>query len=136
VLNRALKPYPDRLRAQHGNPPAGDMVDTVWASKALTLLAISPVLCQPQSDWPVHYRVCGPLDTSDSGAEGAVPEELRSFLSAGAPPVYMTLGSMMAGSDEAQTLALLVSAARAASVRAIVQTPSWAPLGKRPANPP
>jgi sterol 3beta-glucosyltransferase/vancomycin aglycone glucosyltransferase len=129
VLNRAFKPYPDRLRAQHGIPAAGDMVDTVWASEALTLLAISPVLCEPQSDWPAHYRVCGALDTSDSVVEGTVPEQLRSFLSAGAPPVYMTLGSMMAGSDEKQTLALLVSAVRAASVRAIVQTPSWAPLG-------
>lgn len=129
VLNRGLKTYPDRLRAQHGIPAARDMIDTVWASKDLTLLAVSPVLCTPRPDWPAHYRVCGTLDSPDSIAEGTVPEQLRSFLSAGAPPVYLTLGSMMAGSDEKQTLALLADAARAASVRAIVQSPCWAALG-------
>jgi sterol 3beta-glucosyltransferase/vancomycin aglycone glucosyltransferase len=41
----------------------------------------------------------------------------------------MTLGSMMAGSDEKATLALLLDAARAAAVRAIIQAPSWERLG-------
>ena len=129
VLNRSFKSYPDRLRARHGIPAARDMIDTVWASEALTLLAISPVFCTPSPDWPAHYRVCGALDTTESITEGTVPEQLRAFLSAGVPPVYMTLGSMMAGSDEKQTLALLADAARAASVRAIVQAPSWQQLG-------
>jgi len=129
LLNRAFKPYPDRLRARLGLPPARDMVDTVWASPDLTLLAISPVLCEPRPDWPAHYRVVGALDTPESVAEGTVPDSLRGFLSAGAPPVYLTLGSMMAGSDEKQTLALLMDAARAAGVRAIIQAPRGTPLG-------
>jgi sterol 3beta-glucosyltransferase/vancomycin aglycone glucosyltransferase len=129
VLNRDFKRYPDRLRAQQGLPPAGDVVDTVWASPALTLLAVSSTLCEPRPDWPAHYQVTGPLDTPDSVAEGAVPESLEAFLSAGAPPAYLTLGSMMSGNDEARTVALLVDAARAADVRAVVQAPSGVPAG-------
>ncbi|MFN8851192.1 MAG: glycosyltransferase [Inhella sp.] len=129
VLNRDFKRYADRLRAQQGLPPARDVIDTVWASPDLTLLACSPVLCTPRPDWPAHVRICGALDTPDSVAEGSVPEPLQDFLSAGAPPVYLTLGSMMSGSQEAQTLALLAEASRAASVRAIVQAPSGVPSG-------
>jgi len=129
VLNKTLKQYPDRLRAAHGVAAARDMIDHVWASETLTLLAVSPALCERRPDWPNHYRVCGALDTQASIAEGDVPAQLRSFLSAGTPPVYITLGSMMSGSDEKQTIALLAGAAQAASERAIVQAPSWEKLG-------
>ena len=129
VLNKSLKKYPDRLRAKNGVAAARDMIDNVWASDYLTLLAISPTICERRSDWPSHYHVCGALDTQDSIAEGCVPEQLRAFLSAGSPPVYMTLGSMMSGSNERQTIALLAGAAQAASGRAIIQAPSWDQLG-------
>lgn len=125
VLNASLKRYPDRLRARHDIAAARDMIDNVWASDALTLIAVSPVICERRPDWPAHYQVCGALDTPESIAEGLVPAQLRAFLSAGSPPVYMTLGSMMSGSDERQTIALLADAARMASVRAIVQAPAW-----------
>jgi sterol 3beta-glucosyltransferase/vancomycin aglycone glucosyltransferase len=128
VLNRAFKKYPDRLRAQHGIAAARDMIDDVWASEYLTLLAVSPTICERRPDWPSHYRVCGALDTRDD-AGGGIPERLRSFLSAGVSPVYMTFGSMMAGSDERRTIALLAAAAQAASARAIIQAPSWDRLG-------
>jgi sterol 3beta-glucosyltransferase len=129
VLNKSLKTYTDRLRAANGIAAARDMIDNVWASDYLTLLAISPVICERRSDWPRHYQVCGALDTQDSVAEGSVPEQLQSFLSAGAPPLYMTMGSMMSGSDERQTIALLADAAQAASARAVIQAPSWERLG-------
>jgi sterol 3beta-glucosyltransferase/vancomycin aglycone glucosyltransferase len=129
VLNKGLKKYPDQLRAKNGVAPARDMIDNVWASDYLTLLAISPAICERRPDWPIHYHVCGALDTQDSVAEGSVPQQLQSFLSTGAPPVYMTFGSMMSGSDERRTIALLVSAAQAASARAIIQAPHWEQLG-------
>lgn len=131
VLNRGLKKYPDRLRAAHGLAPARDLIDAVWASADLTLVAISPVLCEARPDWPRNHHVCGALDPRESVAEGEVPESLRSFLDAGAAPVYLTFGSMMSGSDERQTIAMLVDAARKASARAIVQAPHREPLGFR-----
>ena len=129
VLNRSLKKYPDRLRAKNGIKPARDMIDNVWASEYLTLLAISPTICGKKPDWPSHHHVCGVLDTQDSVMEGDISDDLKTFLSAGSPPVYMTFGSMTSGSDERQTIALLADAARAAAVRAIVQAPHWSELG-------
>lgn len=129
VMNRGLKRYPDRLRARIGLPPAGDMIDTVWTSTDLTLLAISPVLCKPQPDWPGHYQLCGALDAPAPVGEGSVSPDLQSFLSDGPAPVYMGFGSMMSGGDQGQTLELLVAAAQAAGVRAVIQAPDWEALG-------
>lgn len=129
VLNGAFKKYPDRLRTANGIPPARDMVDTVWASEYLTLLAISPVICEKRPDWPAHWHVCGPLDTPESVAEGELSAPMELFLSAGEAPVYMTVGSMLPGSGQAQAIALLADAARAAGVRAIIQAPGWESQG-------
>lgn len=129
VLNKSLKKYPDRLRAKNGIKPAGDLIDNVWASEYLTLLAISPTICERKADWPDHYFVCGALDTQESVAESGISEQLQSFVSNGPPPVFMTFGSMISGSDERQAIALLTSAARAASVRAIIQAPHSSELG-------
>jgi sterol 3beta-glucosyltransferase/vancomycin aglycone glucosyltransferase len=129
VLNRSLKKYPDRLRQKIGLAAARDMIDNVWASGHLTLLAVTPALCDRKPDWPIHYQVCGALETRESVAEGCVTQELQSFLAAGSPPVYMTFGSMMAGSDQKQAIELLANAAHAASVRAIIQAPAWDQLG-------
>ena len=129
VLNKSLKKYPDRLRKKHGIRAARDLIDNVWASDKLTLLAISPTICERQPDWPAYYQVCGSFDIQSPAAEGAVSEELAAFLSNGPPPVYMTFGSAISGSDEKQTIALLTDAAREASVRAIIQAPRCAALG-------
>lgn len=129
VLNKKLKKYSDQLRLKNGIKVARDLIDNVWASQQLTLLAISPTICERRPDWPDYYQVCGALDTQDSVAEGSVPEELHAFLSDGAPPIYMTFGSAMSGSDEKQTIALLTEAANAASVRAIIQAPRWGDFG-------
>lgn len=129
VLNSSLKRYPDRLRARIGVAPARDMIDTVWASEYLTLLAITPVICERKPDWPDHYQVCGALETRASVAEGSVSPQLLSFLASGAPPVYMTFGSMLSGSDQRQTIELLAAAAEAASTRAVIQAPAWDRLG-------
>lgn len=43
--------------------------------------------------------------------------------------MYMTFGSVMSGGDQAETIALLVDAAAKASVRAIIQAPSWREAG-------
>lgn len=129
VLNRAFKKYPDRLRAANGIAPARDMIDNVWASDYLSLLAISPAICERRPDWPAHVRVCGPLDTPDSVAEGELSGPLESFLCGGDAPVFMTVGSMLPGSGERQAIALLADAARAAKLRAIIQAPGWEQLG-------
>lgn len=131
AINRALKPETNRLRAAAGVPPVRDIVDGVWLSPALTLVAVSPVIAVRQPDWPAGVHVSGFLDMPNIAAEGTLPPQLQAFLAAGTAPVYMTLGSWMPPDREWQgrTLALLTAAARLAGCRAIIQAGDAAACG-------
>jgi UDP:flavonoid glycosyltransferase YjiC (YdhE family) len=126
LLNRFLRHYPNRLRRQLGMAPAQDMMTRVWLSTPLTLLGVSPQLCEVQPDWPASVRACGFLDMPNLDIEGGVPAALRAFLDAGEAPVYMTFGSWMPkeSGGQARVLRLLSEAARRADCRAIIQSHS------------
>lgn len=131
MLNRALLHYPNRLRRQLGMAPARDLFADVWLSPRLSLLAVSPTICERRPDWPASVHVCGFLDMPNVEVEGVVPAALEGFLASGTPPVYMTLGSWMPqdAAAEAETLTLFTAAVRLAGCRAIVQGPSAAACG-------
>ncbi|WP_394780007.1 glycosyltransferase [Undibacterium sp.] len=131
ALNSILLPYSNRLRAQIALPPVQDAVTQVWISSPLTLLAVSPQLCQPQPDWPAPVRTCGFLDMPNMALEGQVPPVLAAFLQKGDAPVYMGLGSWMPKDvvQQTATLQLLTRAATLAGCRAIIQSPSWQDCG-------
>lgn len=131
LLSSTVNHYPNRLRAQAGLPLTRDIVNEVWISAPLTLLAVSPQLCDPQPDWPASIHTCGFLDMPNIAVEGALPPALAGFLAAGAAPVYMTLGSWMPGDVHAQSamLRLFTQAAKLAGCRAIIQSPSWQACG-------
>ena len=131
AIDRALLPDVNRLRARAALPPVSDMIDDVWLSPVLTLVAASPLLAVPQPDWPDTVHVSGFLDMPNIGAEGTVPPNLAAFIAAGAPPVYMTLGSWMPPDRawQERTLRLLTDAARLAGCRAIIQAPDPAGCG-------
>src|SRR5471032_850995 len=92
ALHRTAGHYPNRLRRLLNMTPTGDILTQVWISQALTLVAVSPQICQRQMDWPSWIQVCGFLDMPNLALEGRVPEPLAAFLAAGAAPVYMTFG--------------------------------------------
>jgi sterol 3beta-glucosyltransferase len=131
LLNRGLKHYPDRLRAQLGMAPVRDVVTQIWLSQHLTLVAVSPTMCEARPDWPASAHVCGFLDMPNLAMEGQLSPDLAAFLAAGDAPVYMTFGSWMPRDFVGQTkaLRLLTEAARQAGYRAIIQAPSAAACG-------
>jgi UDP:flavonoid glycosyltransferase YjiC (YdhE family) len=131
ALHRAASPYPNRLRAQLNMPPSGDMLTKVWLSPELTLLAVSPQICQRQPDWPSSIQVTGFLDMPNMQLEGRLTEAAEAFLAAGEAPVYMTFGSWTPRDIPHQTenLQLLTQAARLSGRRAIIQTPDAAACG-------
>lgn len=124
ALNRSLLHYPNRLRRALGMPPVRDIVTQCWIAQPLTLLGVSPQICNPQPDWPAAVQACGFLDMPNLALEGSVPPQLAAFLAAGEAPVYMTLGSWMPKDipGQAATLQLLSEAARLAGCRAIIQS--------------
>lgn len=82
------------LRADLGLPPTA--LDPLFAgqfSPLGTLALYSPVLGDPQPDWPERTHLTGFPFYAPSGDAGRLPSSVRAFLDAGPPPIVFTLGS-------------------------------------------
>ncbi|MEV5827613.1 glycosyltransferase [Spirillospora sp. NPDC052242] len=106
-------------RASVGLPPVGDVRAYMLGDRPL--LAADPVLAP--------WREPADLDVVQTGAwilpdDRPLPDGLRAFLDAGAPPVYVGFGSLPAPADAARTA---VEAVRAHG-RRVVLARGWAGL--------
>lgn len=111
-----------KLYRDLGLPPVRSFIDQIWFSSLLNLVAVSPALFPRPKDWPQHHHVCGQLSLAEEPRGWQMPAPLQAFLDAGAPPVYMTFGSMLVGEEHLATLLqILIEAARSAGCRAIIQ---------------
>jgi UDP:flavonoid glycosyltransferase YjiC (YdhE family) len=121
ALDLALKKAPATFFAAKGLPVPRHVIPDVVFSDRLNLHAASPTLCPPAPDWSDIHQVCGEFFLPERLEPWTPSADLPAFLDEGAPPVFMSLGSMehMAPSRARN---LLVEAAREAKVRAIVQT--------------
>lgn len=135
VLDRMLLPPVADLRRREGLPPVRSIVRDVYLSPVLNLVGTSLTLCPPPPDWGDRIRMCGAFTLPDLGKPAALPATVLEFLEAGPPPLYMTFGSM-AGADPApaETISLLVDAARLAGCRAIIQS-DWERIARPPVEP-
>jgi vancomycin aglycone glucosyltransferase len=109
----------NRHRASIGLPPVDNVRDHVFTDHPW--LAADPVL----GPW----REPADLDVTQTGAwivpdERPLPAELLAFLDAGAPPVYVSFGSMRAPTDVAR---VAIEAVRAQG-RRVVLARGWADL--------
>jgi rhamnosyltransferase subunit B len=115
------------FRRERGLPPAGDPLYEGQFSPRGTLALFSPVLGEPQPDWPAGTRVTGFV--WHNGPAGALPPELEEFLARGDAPLVFTLGSsavIAAGQFYEES----ARAARALGTRAVLL------VGRDPANRP
>lgn len=105
------------FRRERGRPPAGDPIYEGQFSPLGTIGLFSPVLGEPQPDWPARTLVTGFV--WHNGPAGALSPELDAFLSSGDAPVVFTLGSsavMAAGRFYEES----ARAAHALGVRAVL----------------
>jgi rhamnosyltransferase subunit B len=84
-----------RLRAELGLPRGQQPLLAGQHSPTLVLALFSPVLAQPQPDWPPNTRITGFAfyDRRDFFGETELQPELKQFLDDGPPPIVFTLGS-------------------------------------------
>jgi len=131
ALQKAAGRYPNRLRARLQMRPTRDFVNEVWLSDRLTLVAVSPQLCERQPDWAPAIQVCGFLDMPNMQIEGCLTDAVEAFLTAGEAPVYMSFGSWTPRDIPNQTdlLRLFTEAAQLAGCRAIIQSVDAAACG-------
>ncbi len=135
ALNIAWKPKIDRLYRREGIQPERSVFYDIWHASLLNLISVSPVLFPPPPDWEERYHLCGFLNIPEHEAPWQMPADLKEFLDAGEPPVYMTFGSMLAGEQyPLEILNIFFEAARIAECRAIIQA-DWDALGDFPDSP-
>jgi len=121
MLEMGLRKEVRRFWIKEGLSPSRHIVRDALFPETLNLIPVSPVLYEKQPSWANRHRIAGFFDLPDSAEPWTMPAGLREFLNSGEPPVYMTLGPYQ-GLDEEPNLRLMVSAARRANCRALIQT--------------
>ncbi len=82
-----------RFRASIGLPSGRDPLFDGQHSPQRVLAMFSPVLAEPQADWPAHTVATGfPFYDQIEHSQSLDPD-LQRYLDAGAPPIVFTLGS-------------------------------------------
>lgn len=118
--NRLINPFRRRL----GLPPVNDPLTTGANSPQMAIYAMSRHLRARPAEWPSHYHVVGFFFDQNDSLFQPNPQ-LEEFVTQGAPPVVMTLGSI-AHNDPGALAELLAEAARLAHCRAVIQAGSAA----------
>ena len=119
VATRRWTPQVAQLRARLGLPPGPDPVHAGQFSPHLNLAMFSPVLAEPQPDWPAHIVVTGAV--SYDAVLGGLPEDLTRFLDSGPPPVVFTLGtSAVATASAARFYEVSIEATHDLGARAVL----------------
>ncbi len=95
----------------------------------LALYGYSATLLAPPVDWPAWRSVTGPW-LLEAPPNYAPPAELAHFLAAGAPPVYIGFGSILAGRNPQALIELLVAALDRTGQRGIIYRGAWGDLAE------
>ena len=82
-----------QLRAELGLERGPDPIFEAKHSPYLVLAMFSPLLGEPQPDWPASTKVTGFVFYDGDAGQQASPPEVESFLQQGPAPLVFTLGS-------------------------------------------
>lgn len=94
LVSRSWEAPLRELRAELGLPPARKLaLFEGQYSPALNLALFSPLLAEPQPDWPANTQLCGFARYDGASPNPATQERLDRFLAAGDPPIVFALGS-------------------------------------------
>lgn len=124
-LTRAVDAYFNNfITAIGGKPRRNFALDGIYSPK-LNLIAASPTLCPPPTDFPEKHEFTGVWFLDEP--EYTPPPALLDFLANGPPPIIVSFGSM-GGTNARETTELLIAAIRKTGQRAIIQS-GWGQLG-------
>ena len=82
-----------QLRAELGLDRGANVIFDAKHAPSLVLAMFSPLLGEPQPDWPPNTEITGFVFYDGDAGKQELPLELEEFLQAGEPPVIFTLGS-------------------------------------------
>jgi sterol 3beta-glucosyltransferase len=125
VLDAALRDSVNALRVRCGLSERRDLMKHAIDDLTLALVAVSPSLLATPPDWRAHVKICGFLALAESAEPWAPDEALRTFLDAGAPPVFGSFGSMFSldGALTRESVIAIMDACALAATRVVIQAP-------------
>jgi UDP:flavonoid glycosyltransferase YjiC (YdhE family) len=82
-----------RLRKELGLDRGPNVLFDAKHAPSLVLAMFSPLLGEPQPDWPPNTEITGFVFYDGDAGKQELPAEVEQFLQAGEPPVVFTLGS-------------------------------------------
>ncbi|MFL6428967.1 MAG: glycosyltransferase [Acidobacteriaceae bacterium] len=82
-----------QLRAELGLDRGSNVLFDAKHAPGLVLAMFSPLLGEPQPDWPPNTEITGFVFYDGDAGKQELSAELEQFLQAGEPPVVFTLGS-------------------------------------------
>jgi UDP:flavonoid glycosyltransferase YjiC (YdhE family) len=82
-----------RLRKELGLDRGPNVLFDAKHASSLVLAMFSPLLGEPQPDWPPNTEITGFVFYDGDAGRQELPAEVEQFLQAGEPPVVFTLGS-------------------------------------------
>lgn len=121
AFNWAVKKPLTRLWISEGETPPRNMLSELLTSQQLNLIAVDPLFCDVNAQWPVNHQICGFLNLTDDAQHWTMPHDLAAFIENGTPPIYMTFGSLQQAVPD-WSMDLFLEAVRFAGCRAIIQT--------------
>lgn len=122
VMHRVMRPAGGLVRYRLGQHDESFLRYGRQARHVPVLVAVSPTVLPPPTDWEPRVRVTGYWNLPAPRGEAltqAVPAAVRAFLDAGEAPVYIGFGSMTSA-DPAATGDLIFEAVRRSGLRAVV----------------
>jgi UDP:flavonoid glycosyltransferase YjiC (YdhE family) len=108
-----------QLRAELGLDRGADVIFDAKHAPGRVLAMFSPLLGEPQPDWPPHTEITGFVFYDGDAGKQELPPEMEEFLQSGEAPVVFTLGSA-AVLDAGDFYQQSAEAARIAGVRAVL----------------
>jgi sterol 3beta-glucosyltransferase len=107
----------NELRACYGLSPLNDALGIDGSSSLLALYAVSPQIFRRPKRWPDHHRMTGFFFLDE---EWVPDPALQQFMTTGAQPVVVSLGSVLHESP-AKLAAIVLDSIRRVGMRAVVQ---------------
>jgi UDP:flavonoid glycosyltransferase YjiC (YdhE family) len=108
-----------QLRAELGLDRGADVIFDAKHAPGRVLAMFSPLLGEPQPDWPPHTEITGFVFYDGDAGKQELPPAMEEFLQSGEAPVVFTLGSA-AVLDAGDFYEQSAEAARIAGVRAVL----------------
>lgn len=121
VLDLVFKKPVAKFFREKGLPPVRHTLEGAMLSDQLNLFAASPSLFPRPPDWSDAHCITGSFWMPEAQEPWSPSPELQRFLEEGPAPVLFSLGSMEHLAVQ-RARALQLASARAAGVRAIIQT--------------